>query len=62
MRQFAQLRPGLWTGATGKRIRRLGPELHVVAPYLISAPGADALGLYYLPLITAAHKTGLPRS
>jgi len=62
MRQFAQLRSGFWIGATGKQICRLGPELQLVALYLISAPGADALGLYYLPMTTAAHETGLPRS
>ena len=60
MRKFAQLRPGFWTGATGRQLRRLGPEFQLVALYLISAHGSNALGLYYLPLPTAAHETGLP--
>ena len=59
MRQFTQLRPGFWTGVTGKEIRKLGLECQIVALYLISAPNANALGLYYLPLPTAAHETGL---
>ena len=59
MRTFAQVRPGFWYGATGRKIRQLGPEYQVLALYLISGPGAHALGLYYLPLPTVAHETGL---
>jgi hypothetical protein len=59
MRTFAQLRPAFWHGTTGRQIRRLGLECQVVAVYLISGPGAHALGLYYLPLPTVAHETGL---
>ena len=59
MRTFAQVRPGFWHGTTGRQIRRLGPECQVLALYLISGPGAHALGLYYLALPTAAHETGL---
>jgi hypothetical protein len=59
MRTFAQVRPGFWHGTTGKQIRRFGPGCQVLALYLISGPGAHALGLYYLPLPTVAHETGL---
>src|SRR6266851_4571257 len=59
MRTFAQVRPGFWHGTTGRQIRRLGPDCQVLALYLISGPGAHALGLYYLALPTAAHETGL---
>lgn len=59
MRTFAQVRPGFWHGTTGRQIRRLGLECQVLALYLISGPGAHALGLYYLPLPTVAHETGL---
>lgn|GEM_PF-4749083 len=54
------MRPGFWYGTTGRQIRRLGPECQVLALYLISGPGAHALGLYYLPLPTVAHETGMP--
>lgn len=59
MRTFAQVRPSFWHGTTGRQIRRFGPECQVLALYLISGPGAHALGLYYLPLPTVAHETGL---
>ncbi len=59
MRTFAQVRPSFWHGTTGKQIRRFGPECQVLALYLITGPGAHALGLYYLPLPTVAHETGL---
>ena len=59
MRTFAQVRPAFWHGTTGRKIRQLGPEYQVLALYLISGPGAHALGLYYLPLPTVAHETGL---
>ncbi len=59
MRTFAQVRPRFWTGTTGRQIRRLGPECHVLAMYLITGPLAHALGLYYLPLPIVAHETGL---
>jgi hypothetical protein len=59
MRQFAQVRPGFWTGPTGKQIRKLGLECQVIALYLITGPMANALGLYYLPLPMASHEIGL---
>ena len=59
MRTFAQVRPGFWHGTTGRKIRRLGRDCQVLALYLISGPGAHALGLYYLPLPTMAHETGM---
>ena len=59
MRTFAQLKPSFWYGTTGRQIRGFGPECQLFALYLISGPGAQALGLYYLALPTAAHETGL---
>jgi hypothetical protein len=59
VRTFAQVRPGFWHGTTGRKIRRLGRDCQVLALYLISGPGAHALGLYYLPRPTMAHETGM---
>jgi len=60
MRKFTQLRSSFWTGVTGRELRRLGSEFQLAALYLISAPGSNALGMYYLPLPAAAHEIGLP--
>ena len=60
MREYAKIAPQFWTGSTGKRIRSLGLECQVVAIYLITAPSAFAVGMYYLPLPTLAHETGIP--
>lgn len=47
-----------WTGDTGRALRR-DPDAQRVAFYLITAPGANMLGLYYLALPTLAHEVGL---
>lgn len=59
-RQFAQLRPRFWTGQTGRHIKARGSDCVVVALYLISAPTSNMIGLYYLPITTIAHETGIP--
>ncbi len=59
MRDFAKLSAQFWIGATGREIQRLGTDCQVLALYLITAPNANALGLYYLPLTLASHETGL---
>jgi len=59
MREFSKVYPQFWTGRTGREIRRLGRDCQVVALYLITAPTANAIGLYYLPLAVMAHETGL---
>lgn len=58
-RDYAKLSPRFWTGNTGREIRRLGRDAQVVALYLVSAPGANMIGLYYLPIPTLAHETGM---
>jgi hypothetical protein len=60
MRDYAKVSPKFWIGATGKRIRTAGLEARVVATYLLTCPSANMLGLYYLPLVTIAHETGIP--
>ena len=59
MRDYAKLSPTFWTGATGKKLRRFGPEALIVAVYLVSAPASNMLGLYYQPMLYMAHETGL---
>jgi hypothetical protein len=60
MREYSKVSSRFWTGDTGKRIRALGPVAQVVAMYLMTAPGSNMIGLYYLPLPTLAHETGIP--
>lgn len=60
MRDYGKVSPRFWTGTTGKRIRDLGPVAQVVALYLLTCPASSMTGLYYLPLPTLAHETGLP--
>ncbi len=60
MRSYAVLAPTFWTGPTGRAIRKLGPEVQVLALYLISAPTSNMSGLYYIPLPTLCHETGCP--
>lgn len=59
MRDYARIRPGFWTGHTGRLIRKLGPEARVVATYLLSCSAANMIGYYYLPIPTLCHETGL---
>ena len=59
MRDYSKVAPTFWTGETGKKIRQLGRDAQVVALYLITAPGSNWIGLYYLPLPTLCHEVGI---
>jgi hypothetical protein len=59
MREYAKIAPTFWTGETGKRIRAKGCDATLIALYLISGPNANWLGLYYIPLPTLSHETGI---
>ena len=59
MREYARVDPEFWIGNTGRKIRQLGRDAQVLAVYLISAPSAVAMGLYYLPLVVISHDTGI---
>lgn len=59
MREYARVSPTFWTGDTGQAIRARGIEGSLMALYLMSAPLSNMLGLYYQPLLYAAHETGL---
>lgn len=60
MRDYGKVAPRYWFGDTGKEIRRLGgPEALLVGAYLQTCASSNMIGLYYLPIITIAHETGL---
>ncbi len=59
MREYAKIAPTFWTGKTGKAIKRHGMEAVVMATYLMSSPHSNMLGLFYQPMLYAAHETGL---
>lgn len=51
----------LWTGTTGRALRRHGHVYQLVAAYLITAPAGSLYGLYRLPLITLCDDTATSR-
>lgn len=59
MRKFATVAPQFWIGRTGKAIRDAGKDARILATYLITSPTSNMIGLYYLPVPTIAHETGL---
>lgn len=59
MREYAKVSPLFWTGETGRALREKGHEAMLVALYLLTCPSSNMIGLYYLPLTTLAHETGL---
>jgi len=61
MRDYAKICPQFWTGQTA-RLLRGNYKAHLAAGYLFSGPQSNMIGLYYLPLTTFAHETGIPIS
>jgi hypothetical protein len=59
VRDYSKVGPQFWIGKTGKALRAKGTEAMLVAAYLMTAPNSNMLGLYYLPIVTIAHETGL---
>ncbi len=58
MRDYGKVSPQFWIGETGRKLRG-SLEAQVVAAYLITGPSAHQLGIYYLPIPTISHDTGL---
>jgi hypothetical protein len=58
MREFGKLEPTFWTRGSGKALRG-HPEAQIVAAYLFSCGSSNLIGIYYLPIPTLAHETGL---
>lgn len=59
MREYAKVSARFWTSPIGRKVRGLGVDALVVATYLRTAPTSSMTGLYYLPLTSIAHETGL---
>lgn len=58
MRTQATIYPTFWTRGSGKKLRG-NPEAQVLAFYFMTSPQSTMLGLYYEPLISILHDTGL---
>ena len=61
MRDYSKISPLFWAGDTGRRIRGAGKDCQIAALYLLSCPSSNMIGLFYLPLATMAHETGLTK-
>lgn len=59
MRDYGRIAPTFWTRGTGKSLRG-DSTAQLVALYLMTAPTANMIGLYYLPVQTIAHDIGSP--
>lgn len=57
-RDYARVSSRFWTGETGRKLRK-HPDAQRLAAYLITSPGSNMIGLYYLALPIAAHETGM---
>ncbi len=58
MRSYAQIAPTFWTRGSGRKLRG-NQKAQVLALYFMTAPSSNLIGLYYLPLTTICHETGL---
>lgn len=58
MRHYSTVAPTFWTGKTGRMLRG-DHKTQLLAIYLITAPAANMVGLFYIPIVTMAHDTGL---
>jgi hypothetical protein len=59
MRDYAKWAPTFWTGKTGREIIGTGQEPLILAFYLCTCPSSNWIGLYYIPIATISHETGL---
>jgi len=60
-RDYGKVAPSFWTGETGRQLREAGPEVQLIALYLLTCQSAHMTGLFYLPLPTLCHETGLTK-
>lgn len=58
MRTTAAIKPRFWSSGSGRQLRGK-PHAQVLALYLMSSPHSTMIGLYYEPLISILHETGL---
>lgn len=60
MRDYSIVVPRFWTGETGKILRGSGAREQLLALYLVTAPHANMIGLYHLPISTIANDVAIP--
>jgi hypothetical protein len=58
VREYAKVSPLFWTRGSGKRLRG-DADAQVLALYLVTSPAANMIGVYYVPLVSICHETGL---
>lgn len=58
---YRKVAPSLWTGATGRWLRRQPPAVTVVAFYLFTCPSSSQWGVYYIPIALISNDTGIDR-
>jgi hypothetical protein len=58
VRGHANFSTSFWTKGSGKRLRG-NRDAQLLGAYLITAPGSNLIGLYYLPLVTVCHELGM---
>lgn len=58
MRDYGKITPGIWTGKTGRQLRK-NPDAQITALYLMTSPHANMIGLYYCPVAYIMADTGL---
>jgi len=56
---YGVIYPEFWTGPTGRALRVHGKDAQLLALYLLSAPHANMIGLYHLPLPYIRQESGL---
>jgi hypothetical protein len=55
---YRKVMPSLWTGKTGRWLRKQPATVTVVAMYLVTCPSSTQWGLFYLPAVLIANDTG----
>src|SRR6185369_12954684 len=58
MRYYATITPKIWTGSTGRYLRGI-KDAQIVQSYILSSPHANMYGVYYCPINSITHDTGL---
>lgn len=58
MREFGKISPMFWIGDTGRSLRG-NLNAQILALYLISCPTSHMTGVFYCPLVSMAHETGI---
>lgn len=61
MRDYSKAGPRFWTGTTGRYLREMGRDAQVLGFYLFTCPNSNMIGLYYLPMSTLVHETGIEK-